>query len=69
MVNPYLFHHLVVKAGDFAAIYRKAFERIVLKGEDISSVLAELEPALKQYSQSWVFQNLKHLGVDVASKN
>lgn len=35
------------KAGDFAAIYRKAFERIVLKGEDISSVLAELEPALK----------------------
>jgi multiple sugar transport system substrate-binding protein len=35
------------KAGDFIAIYREAFERIVLKGEDISTVLAELEPKLK----------------------
>ena len=35
------------KAGAFIAIYREAFERIVLKGEDIASVLAELEPKLK----------------------
>jgi multiple sugar transport system substrate-binding protein len=35
------------KAGDFTAIYRTAFERIVLKGEDPSTVLAQLEPQLK----------------------
>lgn len=35
------------KAGDFVAIYRGAFERIVLKGEDISVVISELEPGLK----------------------
>ncbi|MEM2410216.1 MAG: extracellular solute-binding protein [Thermofilaceae archaeon] len=34
------------KAGDYVALYREAFERIVLKGEEITGVLAELRPKL-----------------------
>ncbi|MEM0460499.1 MAG: ABC transporter substrate-binding protein [Thermofilaceae archaeon] len=34
------------KAGDYTAIYREAFERIVLKGEEVTTVLAELKPKL-----------------------
>jgi multiple sugar transport system substrate-binding protein len=38
---------LGAKAGDFMAIYRTAFERIVLKGEDASTVLSQLDPQLQ----------------------
>ncbi|HDI02469.1 MAG TPA: carbohydrate ABC transporter substrate-binding protein, partial [Ignisphaera sp.] len=36
------------KGGDFVKIYREAFERIVVKGEDIESVIKELGPQLKK---------------------
>ncbi|AGT35893.1 hypothetical protein N186_07775 [Thermofilum adornatum] len=38
---------LGAKAGDFVAMYRTAFERIVLKGEDASTVLSQLDPQLQ----------------------
>jgi len=36
------------KGGEFTGIYRKAFERIVLNGEDITTVLNELGPQLQK---------------------
>lgn len=34
------------KGGEFTGAYREAFERIVLKGEDIKAVISELGPKL-----------------------
>ncbi|HDJ97153.1 MAG TPA: carbohydrate ABC transporter substrate-binding protein [Thermofilum sp.] len=39
---------LGAKGGEFTGTYRNAFERIVLKGEDIQSVLSELGPKLQK---------------------
>jgi len=39
------------KGGEFTGTYRKAFERIVLNGEDIQTVLNELGPQLQKLFQ------------------
>ena len=44
---PVFIPSLGAKGGEFTAIYREAFERIVLRGEDARSVLNELWPRLK----------------------
>ena len=36
------------KGGEFVKVYREAYERIVLKGEDITSVIKELGPKLRK---------------------
>ncbi|CAB48950.1 ABC transporter substrate-binding protein [Pyrococcus abyssi] len=40
--------NLGAKGGEFSGIYREAFKRIVLKGEDPQKVLSELGPKLHQ---------------------